>query len=219
MKIIFLFSLCLLIQFISPFKELGIDLSGWDDTVYWDTLKQEVQFVILRAGYGQGKSDSVYESYYKKCKAYNLPVGAYWYAYATTVAGARQEANYFLEKLAGKQLEYPIYYDIEEQSIFDTGKENVSNMLKEFCSILEKNKYYCGVYSSRSFLDNYFTNEVLSKYDIWMAQYASSTSYKKHRIWQFTGSGSLKGKPGECDLNYCYYDYPTLIKSKHFNGY
>jgi hypothetical protein len=29
----------------------------------------------------------------------------------------------------------------------------------------------------------------------------------------------LKGKPGNFDLNYCYYDYPSLIKSKHFNGF
>ena len=218
MKVILLISLCILSQ-VSSLKWLGIDLSKWDDTVYWDTLKKEVKFVILRAGIGQGGKDAVYEKYYKKCKEHGLPVGAYWYAKATTVKGARQEANYFLEKLKGKKFEFPVYYDIEEKSIFNTGKNNVSNMLKEFCSILEKNKYYCGVYSSRSFLDNYFTNEVLSKYDIWMAQYASSTSYTKHRIWQFTGSGSLKGKPGECDLNYCYYDYPTLIKSKHFNGY
>jgi len=218
MKVILLISLCILSQ-VSSLKWLGIDLSKWDDTVYWDTLKKEVKFVILRAGIGAGGSDSVYEKYYKKCKELGLPVGAYWYAKATTVKGARQEANYFLDKLKGKKFEFPVYYDIEEKSIFNTGKNNVSNMLKEFCSILEKNKYYCGVYSSRSFLDNYFTNEVLSKYDIWMAQYASSTSYTKHKIWQFTGSGSLKGKPGECDLNYCYYDYPTLIKSKHFNGY
>jgi GH25 family lysozyme M1 (1,4-beta-N-acetylmuramidase) len=218
MKVILLISLCLLSQ-ITSLKWLGIDLSGWDDTVYWDVLKTQVKFVILRAGYGQGGNDSVYERYYKKCKEIGMPVGAYWYAKATTVKGAREEANYFLNKLKGKKFEFPVYYDIEENSIFATGRNNVSNMLKEFCTILENNKYYCGVYSSRSFLDEYFTNEVLNRYDIWMAQYASSTSYTKHLIWQFTGSGTLSGKPGECDLNYCYYDYPTLIKSKHFNGY
>ena len=218
MKVILLISLCLLSQ-ITSLKWLGIDLSGWDDTVYWDVLKTQVKFVILRAGYGQGGNDSVYERYYKKCKEIGMPVGAYWYAKATTVKGAREEANYFLNKLKGKKFEFPVYYDIEENSIFATGRNNVSNMLKEFCTILENNKYYCGVYSSRSFLDEYFTNEVLNRYDIWMAQYASSTSYTKHLISQFTGSGTLSGKPGECDLNYCYYDYPTLIKSKHFNGY
>ena len=92
-------------------------------------------------------------------------------------------------------------------------------MVKEFCSILEKNKYYCGLYSSKNYLENYFTKEVLKKYDIWLAHYASSTSYKGHKIWQHTESGRLKGKPGDCDLNYCYYDYPKFIKSKHYNGF
>ena len=218
MKLILIISLSLIFQ-ISPYKVLGIDLSGWDDTVYWDILKTEVKFVILRAGIGAGGTDAVYESYYKKCKEIGMPVGAYWYSKATTIKAAQQEANYFLQRLKGKKFEYPIYYDVEESSIFNTGKTNVSNMLKAFCTILEENGYYCGIYSSKNFLENYFTSEVLNRYDIWVAHYASSTSFKGHLMWQFTGTGTLRGKPGECDLNYCYYDYPSLIKSKHFNGY
>ena len=218
MKLVLLISLSLIFQ-ISSYQVLGIDLSGWDEVVYWDILKTEVKFVILRAGIGQGGRDSVYESYYSKCKEIGMPVGAYWYSKATTIKAAQQEANYFLQRLKGKKFEYPIYYDVEESSIFNTGKTNVSNMLKAFCTILEENGYYCGIYSSKNFLENYFTSEVLNRYDIWVAHYASSTSFKGHLMWQFTGTGTLRGKPGECDLNYCYYDYPSLIKSKHFNGY
>ena len=218
MKLILIISLSLIFQ-ISPYKVLGIDLSGWDETVYWDILKTEVKFVILRAGIGAGGTDAVYESYYKKCKEIGMPVGAYWYAKATTVKGAQQEANYFLQRLKGKKFEYPIYYDVEHQPIFQTGKTNVSNMLKAFCTILEQNGYYCGVYSSKNYLENYFTSEVLNRYDIWLAHYTSSTIYKGNLMWQFCEDGRLKGKPGDCDLNYCYYDYPTLIKTKHFNGY
>jgi GH25 family lysozyme M1 (1,4-beta-N-acetylmuramidase) len=218
MKLVLLISLSLIFQ-ISSYQVLGIDLSGWDEVVYWDILKTEVKFVILRAGIGQGGRDSVYESYYSKCKEIGMPVGAYWYSKATTIKAAQQEADYFLQRLKGKKFEYPIYYDVEESSIFNTGKTNVSNMLKAFCTILEENGYYCGIYSSKNFLENYFTSEVLNRYDIWVAHYASSTSFKGHLMWQFTGTGTLRGKPGECDLNYCYYDYPSLIKSKHFNGY
>ena len=218
MKLILLLSLYLFIQ-VSSFQVLGIDLSAWDDTVYWDTLKNEVKFVILRAGIGQNGGDAVYEQYYKKCKEIGMPVGAYWYSKATTVKAAQQEAYYFLEKLKGKQFEYPVYFDVEYGAIFDTGKENVSNMVKAFCSIMEQNKYYCGLYSSKYYLETYFTEEVLNAYDIWLAHYTSSTSYKRHLMWQYTDTGRLNGKPGDCDLNYCYYDYPTLIKSRHFNGF
>ena len=173
----------------------------------------------MRAGTGYNKYDKVFEKYYNKCKEHNIPVGAYWYSYATTVKGALVEANSFSKALAGKKFEYPVYYDIEEKNIFNTGKQNVSNMLKKFCSHLESKKYYCGIYSSKSHLENYFTNEVLNKYDIWLAHYATSTSYKGHKIWQYCENGKLSGKPGNCDLNWSYFDYPSLIKKKHFNGY
>ena len=65
MKIVLLISLLLILP-ITSFKALGIDLSGWDDVVYWDTLKTQVKFVILRAGIGQGGTDSVYEKYYNQ---------------------------------------------------------------------------------------------------------------------------------------------------------
>ena len=101
MKLILFISLIILIS--SGIKLFGIDLSFWDDVVYWDTLKTEVNFVILRAGSGTGSTDAVYENYYKKCKQYNIPVGAYWYAYATTVEGAEAEAKAFLQRLKGNK--------------------------------------------------------------------------------------------------------------------
>jgi len=217
MKLILFLSLIFLIS--AGYKVKGIDLSFWDDTVYWDTLKNEVKFVILRAGEGPNTTDSYYEYYYKKCKEYDIPVGAYWYGMATDVKGAEQEANEFLRRLKGKKFEYPLYYDIEEEKTLETGKTNVSNMLAKFCSILEKNNYYCGIYGSKYTLENYYTEEVLYKYDIWLAHYASSTDYVGHKIWQYTESGHLDGKPGYCDLNWSYMNYPALIKSKHFNGY
>ena len=217
MKMLLFLSLILLIS--SKIQFFGIDLSYYDETVYWDKLKTQVDFVILRAGYGTGTTDKVFESYYKKCKQYEIPVGAYWYGHATTVKGAETEANAFLERLKGKKFEYPVYYDMEDKKMLATGMTTVSNMLDKFCSILEGKKYYCGVYSSKSFLEETFSKKVLSKYDIWLAHYTSQTSYKGHRMWQYTETGKLSGKPGDCDLNYCYINYPPIIKSNHLNGY
>ena len=220
MKLILFISLIILIS--SGIELFGIDLSSWDDVVYWDVLKTEVKFVILRAGYGTGTTDTVYEDYYAKCKQYNIPVGAYWYSYATTVDGAEEEARAFLQRLKGKKFEYPVYYDIEEEKIYNTGKNNISNMLERFCTILEENGYYCGIYGNKYSLTNFYTKSVLNRYDIWLAHYTKNgapTDYVGHRIWQYTDSGTLKGKPGDCDLNWSYENYPALIKAKHFNGY
>lgn len=58
----------------------------------------------------------------------------------------------------------------------------------------------------------------LKAYDKWVARYGSSPKYvKSYQIWQYSATGSYQGYT--VDLNECYYDYPTLIKEKGFNGY
>ena len=50
---------------------------GWCCLLGYSQNRSKI--VILRAGIGQGGSDSVYENYYQKCKQIGMPVGAYWY--------------------------------------------------------------------------------------------------------------------------------------------
>lgn len=57
-----------------------------------------------------------FERNYSECKRLGIPVGAYWYSYAKTTTEAEQEAAVCLSALAGKQFEYPIAFDIEEQA-------------------------------------------------------------------------------------------------------
>ena len=40
-----------------------------------------------------------------------------------------------------------------------------------------------------------------------------------HPIWQYSSKGSVDGISGNVDLDYCYVDYPTIIKNGGFNGY
>ena len=48
-----------------------------------------------------------------------------------------------MKKVKGKKFEFPIYYDVEEPSVLETGSENLKNMINTFCGELEKNNYYC----------------------------------------------------------------------------
>ena len=68
----------------------GIDVSKHQGTINWTQLSQDpkVKFVIIRAGYGRyypSQIDSQFESNYKKAKELGIPVGAYWYSYATSI--------------------------------------------------------------------------------------------------------------------------------------
>ena len=38
-------------------------------------------------------------------------------------------------------------------------------------------------------------------------------------MWQYTECGQIDGVEGEVDLNFCYKDYPSLIKQYGYNGF
>ena len=82
-----------------------------------------------------------------KAKINNIPVGTYWYCYDYTLEEALVEAKAFLNKVKGKKFEFPVYYDVEEKEILDTGSDNVNALINTFCRELDKNNYYCGLYS------------------------------------------------------------------------
>ena len=117
----------------------------------------------------------------------------------------------------GKQFEWPVYYDIEEQSIFEAGIAN--DIAKAFCDVLEANKYYCGIYCSTYFLDTYFDDSVKSRYTIWLAHWdVDVPSYTgSYDVWQY-GIGQIPGI-GDCDVDKGYLDFEPVMKENGLNGY
>ena len=95
----------------------GIDVSVWNGTIDWKKVKTAgIQFAMLRGGYGTNGKDSKFEQNYKNAKAVGIPIGVYHYSYAKTVKAAEQEAKLCLSYIKGKQLEYPVAFDIEDGS-------------------------------------------------------------------------------------------------------
>lgn len=115
----------------------GIDVSKHQGVINWEKVKASglVDFAILRAGFGKESSqiDVQFERNYSECKRLGIPCGAYWYSYAKTAAEAEQEVAVCLSVLAGKQFEYPIAFDIEEQASL----QNADALCQAFCSALE----------------------------------------------------------------------------------
>ena len=73
----------------------GIDVSVHNGKIDWKKVKTaDVDFAIIRAGYGKTatQADQRFEENYAGAKAAGIPVGAYWYSYATTPAEAKAEA-------------------------------------------------------------------------------------------------------------------------------
>lgn len=198
----------------------GIDISYCQKQVDWS--KVNVDFCIIRAGYGryEHQKDTYFEDHYKGAKGRGIPVGAYWYSYAMTEDEARAEADTCIKVLAGKQYEYPIFYDVEENPQFALGKAKVSAIIRAFLERLEKAGYWVGLYMSRSQLETYVDDDIKSRYAIWLAEWdVSKPTYKgAYGIWQ-TGTKTVAGFPQAVDADICYIDYPSLIKAKGLNGY
>lgn len=199
----------------------GIDVSRWQGDIDWKSVRTD--FCIIQAGYGReiSQKDTCFDKNYAGCKAAGIPCGAYWYSYATSEDEARKEAAVCIEVLKGKQFEYPIYYDVEEQRILSLGKDKVSAIIKAFCDVLEKAGYFVGLYMSAYPLGNLVSEEVRSRYTVWVAHYGvTKPCYSgAYGIWQKSSTGTIPGIAGNVDLNEAYEDYPAIIKAAGKNGF
>ncbi len=203
----------------------GIDVSKHNGDIDWKKVKNsgDVDFAILRAGFGKLaiQRDAQFKRNYAGCKENGIPVGAYWYSYAHSVAEIQQEARVFLDVISGRQFEFPVYLDFEEESQFRLGKNTCSAIAEAFLEIVEKAGYFVGIYSSKSGLENYIDASIRKKYSVWVAHVnVQKTSYSMpFDMWQYSWKGRIDSISGDVDCNYCNKDFPAIIKRAGLNGF
>lgn len=205
----------------------GADISKYNGNVNMKLAKQNgMDFVILKAGSGYSGEDSKFQQNYRNAKAAGLNVGAYWYSYAMSVEEAKEEAVRFMKILGKKQFEYPVYLDFEDPSQRRIPTKTKTDMAIAFMSILEKNGYYTGLYSSGYWINNQFEKNRLKDYDIWIAHWhvtSPNCFTPDYGMWQFTNKSKIKGVPdtgeGGVDMNYSYKNYPKIIKNAKLNNF
>ena len=201
----------------------GIDISKHNIVTSWDAVSKNIEFCIIRAGgdYNKKYKDPKFEKYYDACKNYNIPVGCYYDAGKEfyTVEKAKEDAKHFIELMSGKQFEMPVFIDIEVTP--KKYRKFITQAVKTFCDILEKNGYFVGIYASDiSGFKEMLIVEELAEYTKWVARYGKAPSYTKHYgIWQHTSKGAVPGIIGSVDKDISYYNYPRIIKGGLFNGY
>ena len=205
-------------------QKFGVDVSKWQSGFDFNKALQEgVEFVILRGAYAMSQ-DKCFEDFYKQCKLLNIPVGVYHYTMAETVDEARDEANFMLNILKGKQFEYPIWLDVEDKVQKTLGKDLLTQIITTYLDILEGAGYYVGIYSTYLYLRDYAHIDMLDKYDKWIAQWSTKCTCKKpYGMWQFGGETNKirtnKVAGVTCDQNYAYKDYPAIMKKAGLNGF
>ena len=209
----------------NSFPAKGVDLSSWQNEVSFSKLKEQgISFVILRAGTSKGK-DVKFEKYYREAKSAGLDIGCYFYTYATDNLSAEQDAQMLLKWLKKKKLQYPVYYDVEDDSLLSLSAHQRTGICERFRESMEEEKYLVGLYANENWITHHLDMSALNgKFEIWMAKWTNSgnadTDMSKYcRIWQYTDKGSVKGVSTAVDLDICYFDYPSHIREKGLNNY
>lgn len=185
-----------------------VDVSHHQGTIDWEAVKAAgVEGAIIRCGYGMDQADQDDRKWKRnadECTRLGIPFGAYLYSYADSTAKAQSEAQHALRLLAGYNLSYPVYYDLEEAGT-ESGAEERARV---FCEAVKAAGYMPGVYANKNWWDNYLTG--LTEYTRWVARYNSELGMTAD-MWQYTSGGSVAGITGRVDLNHCYRDFPAEI--------
>ena len=206
----------------------GIDVSKWQGDIDWNKVKSAgIKFAMIRLGYGSANGDKCgIDTYFGKnvmnaTKA-GIDIGCYFYSYATSAAAAKKEAEFVVNTL-GKYsgvFTYPIAFDLEDSTQQGLGKSVLTNMVIAFGDLLEKAGYYVSLYSNLNWLTNYLDDSQLKRFDHWLAQWASASTYTGTiGMWQNSATGKVNGINGNVDTDIAYKDYPTVIKNGQFNGF
>ena len=202
----------------------GVDISS-HNSINWSKVDpKEIDFVIIRAGYGFSTQDKQFKTNIENAIKKGIPVGIYWFSYAGSVEHAKKEAEFCLNVIGmyRKYITFPVFFDWENDSYnyvvktykITPNKQLVSDMAIAFLETVKKAGYKVGNYNSVSYLNTYFDNRVKDNYDTWVAHVKSGgqpleqTSYKgRYSIHQYSWVGRPTGFNSNTDMDYCYVDY------------
>lgn len=194
-----------------------IDVSEHQGVIDWEQVKDHIDGVILRCGYGMdiaSQDDKQWARNVAECERLGIPYGVYIYSYATNTDRAKSEAQHVLRLIQGHKLSYPVYFDIEEPG---TEGSAVANAIA-FGDIIEAAGYWCGVYYNRNWHNNVIKGQ-LDRFTRWGAGYGTNNGQKQDNykpgfgedIWQYSSKGSVPGVSRNVDVNVCYRDFPAEI--------
>lgn len=193
---------------------VGIDVSQYQGDVDWAAVaRTEVDFVIARVG-GRGYTvgaiyeDTKFDEYADSAAQAGLQVGAYFFSQAISVAEAREEAYYVLDKLRGHDITGPVVFDWEvigksEARTYGIETGVLCAAANAFCEIIEDAGYDAMIYiTDYAGYVKYDLSEVMD-YPLWYANYSSDapTFYYDFAMWQYSSKGSVDGIKGNVDMD------------------
>ena len=206
----------------------GIDISSHQGDINLEALKNEIDFVIIRVGYGvSGIIDKKFQRNTELCEQLGIPYGFYWYSYALTTENAKTEASHFLNAIKPFNPTMGCWFDMEDADAYKArngmpSNETLQTICYTFCEKVENAGYKVGIYASQNWFNTKLASDRLNKFDKWVAQWPTSNGRQKGlkvnadaksdvAMWQFTSMGKFAGYNGNLDVNYAYKDFVNNI--------
>lgn len=198
-----------------------LDISKYQTSLNYNQVAGGIDGVIIRIGYraygtsGTLCTDPYFNTHYNGL-AGKTKIGFYWFSTAISEAEAIEEANYCHKLLAGKQCDFPVYFDSEMSNSSHTGrsdnlsKANRTRFCVAWCNRMRELGYRAGVYASDSWFSSHLDLAQMYSggYSLWVAKYSSAAPkiVSKYDAWQYTSSGTVSGYSGRVDLSHFYND-------------
>lgn len=202
-------------QIVKDYKnddtQIGIDVSKWQGDIDFSKLKASgVEFVIIIVGSSNGLNgenfvDSKFIQNIKNANAVGIPVGIYFYSYASTIDRAISDAKWIIEQIKDYKVDLPIAFDWENWGSFNkfgVSFFGLTNIAKGFMDTVKDAGYDAMLYSSKTYLDNIWMPTL---YPVWLAHYTKNTNYTgEYSFWQMCSNGRVDGIKGDVDINIRY---------------
>lgn len=202
----------------------GIDVSEHQGVIDWEKVKGQIDYAILRAGYGKNHIDRQFVRNISECNRLGIPCGAYWFSYALNADQAKAEADYCIEALKPYKVDYPVAFDFEYDSANYAKKQGVvltpslvQSMASVFLLEIEAAGYFAANYSNPDFINRYFGAALHQRFGLWLASWPKTVSDPAKPpqscvMWQW-GGAQYDGINGDVDSNYCYQAFPIARQS------
>ena len=203
----------------------GIDVSEHQGNINFAAVKAAgIEFAMIRAGYGWTTQDKKFEQNVNGFLSVGIPIGAYWFIYATNVNEAIQNADKCIEvlsKFKGK-FTFPIGCDYEYDSDSYSEKQGIKQnkasrtaIIEAFCDRLEEAGYYVSAYLNKDYIANKLNYNELTQFDLWLAQWGVEKPYRECGMWQHSDELRIAGNIFDADI--AYKDYEQIITGAGLN--
>lgn len=204
---------------VTAMLKQGIDISAWQGNIDWDQVKNCIEAIIIRAGYGKNNIDQKWVPSVEAVRDSSLDVGAYWFSYAYTADMAYMEgcyaANAVKNKFGDRQI--PIAFDLEYDSVAYAAKKGVKIGRAEatlfairFLTAVKEFGYRPMLYTNIDYIRNYFDLGVIRAAIpdllLWVACWGSEPKDYNMAVWQYSSKGSVAGIIGNVDMDEVYVD-------------